>query len=139
MVFGRLGCCGRGVDDGGAAGPAVDDGLGGGADLLGVAGRVGVEQVVVSAVVVVVNGVEVALRAVGKDRGDAGAARVGARGPPGDQRDRPHTPSAAGVVGRGQGARRPHRFGGGHPMHLGEGAVVDVARVDARPQSAHQP
>ena len=58
-------------------------------------------QIVCAAEIVVVDGVEVAQRTIGKDGGDRCAGTGGASSPAGDQ---PHTPSPAGVVGSCQRA-----------------------------------
>src|SRR5690606_29603970 len=98
----------------------------------------GIEQAVLGAVGVVVDRVEIAVRTIGEHRGDPCARLVHTRYPSGHQRRRAHAPATAGVVGRGQGAAGPDRVGRPDPVHLVEGAVVDVGRVDARAQTPHQ-
>ena len=68
------------------------------------------EQTVDSAVRVVVHGVEVSLRTVGKDRGDRPAGRTGPRDPTSHQGNRSHTPPPTGVVRGSQGSACPDRF-----------------------------
>src|SRR5690606_30929999 len=96
------------------------------------------EQAVGPAVLVVVDAVPVPPRPVGEDRDD-GAAGLGAGQPSGHQGDGAGAPAAGHVVQGGQGAAGPDRFGGGDPVDLVEGVVVDVARVDAGAGPAHRP
>ncbi len=81
------------VDDGGGLGDGVP-----------------VQQLVLAAVVVVVDGVEVALRPVMEHRGNPSVFGEGACGPAGDQRHCPHAPAAAGELAGRQSAGRPDGF-----------------------------
>ena len=91
------------------------------------------------AVLVAEDGVEVPLWPVRKHRGDAGVGVLGAGQPARHEADRTHAPATTGVLRGGEVPRGLHRFVRRDPVHLVEGFVVDVARVDARPESAHEP
>ncbi len=97
------------------------------------------QQTVLLAPGVVVDSAQVPVGPVGEHGDDARARGHRARRPARDQRHGAHAPSARRMVPAGELTARPHRLGGGDPVHLVEGRVVHVRRMDARPQSAHQP
>lgn len=88
--------------------------------------------------VVVVDGAEVTVRAVG-EHGGHDRAGVNEGGPGGDAGGGARAPAAADEAAAGQPTAAVHGLGRADPVDLVEGVVGDVARVDAAAQAAHQP
>ena len=92
----------------------------------------------VAAVVVVIDGVEVALRPIWKNGRDSRARWIRPRDPTGYQRDGADTPASTDVMGSRQVAACPYGLRRSYPVDLIEGGVVHIMRVDTRAQSSHQ-
>src|SRR5687768_16628986 len=97
-------------------------------DVFWISWRTAGKQPVDAAVVVVIDGVEVALWPIGKDRRDSCVRRTRPRDPTGYQGDGANTPATCGVVGSRQRAACPYSLFGSDPVNFIEGGVVHIAR-----------
>lgn len=106
-------------------------------DLDGPGGGAGRVETVRGREVVVVDRAEIAVRPVGKDGRDHGPG-MDTGGPCRDQRDRPGAPAATDETPAREASTGVRGLGRADPVHLVEGLVRHIARMDAAAEAAHQ-